>query len=502
MGGGSILAEHGQVRDLYVRHAGYDTLEIGFDLEAINQSEHQIGLYVDGELNQLLDGTATDSALAGLADGLHSLEAFVEAPGSMPPDRHGADYGARAWIKWPRSTDASTRGYKVYWDAGTDGNPDTLLATVSTMTIQRQRYALPDTGTGTGRVSFFGDFPAAEAAINAQLTLTIGAAGIAAFALGDTTGNVTIDKGSTVALCSGVWCTFHDDPDDYVENDAWTCDIGPKCEYLTSDLDADVYAFAVKAVDAAGNPSTALATRKVRIYDVPVALPSLATSYNAGTGVLSVTWNGTTAAAAGIETVRIYANYDSTLSLYADYIAEEAPAYSAAVAAAAIAFPATMPNGTLRFFVRPVGTNGVERKDMVLWLFNYPATAEDRKVKLGTPTNLKATPIAGGDVTFTWDYDQKPSDAATCFLLSWAETATFDWNSPSATVLIGTGTGFPVLSFAKTLGSDFETLGWAAVHIAVRASNGSGVLGPIASTSCTPDATPPAFAGSATGLQQ
>lgn len=439
---------------------------------------------VDGELVARVPAGVDAVALGVIEPGHHRIAVVPMGPEVVtPPDLHGADHGARAWVTWPASTDADTRAYRVYGDAGTGTlDTETVLAEVDAVVVHARPWSTATSGTGTGRVSIEGDWTGA--AVNTTFRIEIRAGGKFRHNVSGTwSAERSIAKGRGYVLFNGVRVTFHDDPGDYTTGDQHDFRVGPRTSWSSGELGSGTHQFAVAAVDAAGNEGSATAAAEVRIIRLPEGVTGL-----------SATWDGTeialawTLPAGSWDAVRIYANHNLDFDRLEDGIVEAGAWETLAGDATGHTFEPGL-EGTWRFVVRleKDGRVGDDAGAVTVDTALAPPSAG-----LNVPFDVTVTPGPGGTFTVAWAYSWAEGDDLDHFAVYVHTSETGTFAAPVAEVTPTRGPE-PVWRGSWTSGA-YGGERW----FTVRAVNSEDVETPNTDTTAgTPDATAPTITGDA-----
>jgi hypothetical protein len=480
----------GIIRNLNVLPAGFDSAEARFLFEAAVLTEYELGVYVDGGLIQRINSGSTQASLAGLLDGRHSISLASNRIGDIWPERHGDPQGSRAYLRWPRSSDTKVEQYQLFWDRGLGGSPNTLLAVLKDVTIDQRIYMKASTGQ-PGRITTFGHYTGSRP-VNDAIILDVKSDSTFAYstALG-LSGSGEWVQGLTIPLPYGTSATIHDDPADYNAESLYGIAIGPTNEYLTDDLEPGTYKFAVKAISKAGNVSSTVLQKTVRIIFVPDPVSDVVVSYAAG--AIGVTWSDPTV----LDGVRVYTNWDPIMGRFQSYIITDAPLATITPGTEAWTFDPGSVEGVLKYYLRPY--KGVEEcKDSTLRSFSFPPTPLNLGIVLGAPSNLKATAIAAGGIRVEWDYRFRGGDGLDEFHVS-IQGASGTPNFASNQVDAVDGEGFPVAHYSVDYAGPFM----GTKYVQVRAESPADTATTVSvEVSVVPDASLPTFAGDLRGVSQ
>lgn len=506
---GTGLPCSGKVRNLDVRQGALGTADIAYLHEVLNAELYSVGAYLDGEMAVKNPPDAREASVSALVEGVHTIEMFPNLSDDAWPPRHGAPDGQRAYVTWDRSTDSTTRGYNLYWDEGDGGAADVLLATITEMEVEVLQYAKPNVGSGIGRLSAFGSFNHTDP-INETLVIEItdNVLGEFSWTVGALSGTGEFGVvAETVTMPYGVAITFHDEASFYENGDEFHIAIGPANHFLTDELDPDTYQFTATALDAIdpddANESDPLTERSVVIPEVPDVITGYAADWMPNPP--DEEWHIVIDADENRDGVRMYTNYDRNAQVFRDYVMEDNAADEVITADPQefVFSPEPGVEGTLLFYLRPY-TGDIERKEVILYRLNFPATPAEKGILLGTPTNVTATPIADGKVRIEFDYQFQEGDDITVFQVAIQGGEPLDeFSSQGRTVNITAGTGvlgYLLQHFSYTSPDSFAAGTWYAGVRAVYEEdvtyNDSEVV------SFEPDDTPPDFEGNIYGISQ
>lgn len=483
----------GSVTNLDIEQTAHDSVNARWNYDVPNPSAYQLDVCVDGSTGQRVSSGTTDGAAAGLSDGQHTCAVYPHVIGMPAQSHRGALLGQRAYLQWTLSVDATTTAYKVYQDA-------VLVDTIEDMVIEALQYSR--LGTSFGRISTAGAYAStAPCNLAAYLLCTVSSSGITlslydSDALGTLLGQATVTGGQTVILGPGVQVTLHDDTADYTHGQGIAIRIGPRCWWLSEQLDPGAYAYTVTALDAAGNESSPLTARTVTVQTVPAEMEPIIT-WDADLSVWGIDPH---ADEGDFDTYNVYSNYIPSLGALVDDVCMDAPTASLNWDVG-WSFDQSMAAGTLRFYLRPV-LGGVERESLTLYTLTLPPTAIDLGIIIGNPTNLVLTALAAGRVQIEWDYRLRTDDDCATFSVELADNDDYT-GATTVSVAVATGTGYPVLHFTQVSDVDYAGLGWVPVYVRVTALTSASVACETpAEDSVTPDATAPSAPSSLLGGSQ
>jgi hypothetical protein len=478
----------GAARNLNLTTA-FDSVEAAWEYDGYSPDQHDAGLYIDGELRDRVAATRTRAAAAGLTDGLHTVTIAFDRSLIGWGERRGHPLGQRAYVRFARSTDSTTRSYRVYSDGGLGGDIDQLAGASSQITVQGFSRRLPMSGSGLGRASIAGT-PAAGDVLNAAVAIEITGSGLFDYAVGAETGSsIEFAAGDTIGLPHNVNVTFHDDAEDYQTGDTWSAWIGPQPALLTAQLAVGVHRFVATALDAAGNESEPLTLRAVRIVRVPEAINSIAIAHVSGQ--INVTWNN----AELYDAIRVYSNWSRVFNVFLPYVDLTFPHATLDGDTTEWTFDPGGVEGQLMFYARPV-LDGIEREEFALQSTTFPPTPIDQGYVLGQLFDLKLEARAGGDVMVSTLYRFAERDSlhhvAIYVVAGGTNPNTIDWQSPDIEIARAQAVGYPVAGFAAISEphGDAEVLD---VYVRAAADAGNTILSDYLVGTVTTDAAPPSF---------
>lgn len=426
-----------------------------------------------------------------LSDGGHDVRVVAWEDWVRPvPDIIGDFSGRRAYLDWSAASETDLAAYRVYWDEGDAGDADALLASVSVIEVQaadggeRPRLAAVSSGTGTGRLTVGGSY--AGTAVNETWTVAV------ASQTGDG-GTLTLDRGAgagdarewrsgvAVMLADGVWARLADDAADYDVGDEWEFRVGPRTWFLSGELEAGTYQFAVAPVDRAGNEGTATSAVSVVIAPGPDAPSGVVAVWNSVAETITITWTDP----AALDDIVIYSNWNAVFEDIEPYVLEDSPL--AVVSAATETYVLTLPGGTegtFLFYVRARESGVEDGNASLIRVVASQATVAD----LGEPVVVEALPGAGGSLLVTAAVDLRdgtPDDLA----LYVFDTASPDWSIATAEEVVAfAGSGVPIATQTITAAGPFT----GTKYVAVRAvDGGSNETGNTAVVAVTADSTAP-----------
>lgn len=402
----------GRVLDLQVEPLEDGTARANFLYDGTNPEDYELGFYLDGNLIQRVPADASEGIdLVNLEDGGHTIDSFPVMKGDVTPNRHGNEQGQRAYLEWERSTDPSTVGYRIYWDAGTGDETDQLLQEVTEMEIPTLKHNRGD--STAGRVTLWGGFTGYQL-MNGSIEVTVSSDGTYTYSGLGGSGGGAWSTGQTISLPLGSWMKVEDDAEAYAGDITYSLPVGPAPRYLSGVLEPGVYNFRVVAVDQAPLESTASDLRTVRILDVPPELPGQEIAWDDDTETITLSWSPVAAVSAGILWVHVYANVsDHDGGLIAEHVNPDVPMRVVSAALGSTSFEGY--NGALKVYLRPVNVAGIEREDVAMWAFSMPPAPGEVDTVLETPSDLTAAVLPNGDLQVIWSYRVRPGDQLTEF---------------------------------------------------------------------------------------
>lgn len=439
-------------------------------------------VYVDSELRQVLAPGVENASIGGLIPGEHRVEVFLMADGAVPRDRHRHFGGKHAWITWPWITaPADVESVDVYYSGSLGGGflaSPAFIANVATRIVERKSYSLCDGGTGTGRLSSYGQY-LGDGTDNGLYTITITGPGTADYD-GLLSGSFTFEPGITIQLPLGVFVQFHDALDDYATNDEFLVHVGIQNFYRAGELPEGLYYFGVRAKDFAGNADSTASidpSSAVKIVHAPGSVTGAAWSYDSGTGVATLSW--TDPSDVDLAAVRVYTNWDPVTETFHDHIYERIHYASVAAGVEEWMFDTTDIDGALKVYLRPIDSTGNENQSIELLAFNCPPTAEDLNLVLNPPINLQAEAAAAGAINVSWDYlviptdENNDADSMDSFAY-WIDTSPPDFSTtPTGTFLDSPDNAIGILyMYSETLAGPY--VNGTTYYIGVRATDGAG----------------------------
>lgn len=377
-----------------------------FALESDYSSEQHPVIVLDGEIAEILPTGVRQTALP-VAAGRHDLRIETYREGEVLPDYHG-DYedARRVFIRWPHG-DSTTALYKVYYDNRT-GTADQLYATVSGVAISKMRMAGPATGTGTGRVSIYGNYIGTT--VNDTLTVTITGDGAASWAFNGDSGTLAFFAGAVISLPYGILVEFHDPESRYAADDTYTAFIGVANWLLTSELTEGRYLFTVSAVDAAGNASTVLTAKSFHVIHGPNSVSSASITYDSDTSEIVLGWRPP--ADSDLAAVDIFTNLDKAFGLPGQYVLEDNAYAQLAASATSYRIAAdSLPDGEYMFYIRTRDADGRSDRSIQMLRMSLPYVPPG----LSAPAKVTATQLAGGLIRVAWSYHSQRQDPVAGF---------------------------------------------------------------------------------------
>jgi hypothetical protein len=290
-----------------------------------------------------------------------------------------------------------------------------------------------------------------------------------------------------------------DDPEDY-DGTALSIAAGPATEYTTAEVASGSHTVAVAALDAAGNAANAL-TGAASV----LALPAAASGATWGWASYAATLSGT--AAAGLDGITIYSNYQPATDELLDAVITDAGAaatYNPTTGAWSRSIQLTSSTaGVLRVMACPVSAAGIERPDGSEYSISVPPTPLDLGVVIGPVGELAAVAGADGDISVSCAYRYQDGDALHSVLV-WVKselTATSALGTPTITILATAGVGYPLALFSAECGLSLSTGDTRYVYAVAQTALGARgtYSGPV---TVVADATAPTHTGTVTGAAQ
>lgn len=455
----------GRLRNLEGKESQRRAAIMAWEHEGAEQApDALVYAYVDGALRS--DATAAEESLplSFLGAGDSSVQLLTAGASESPPDTLLDPFGQNAMLFWTPSPSPDCAGYNIY-----SSDTGLLVDEVREVVVQSLVRQAPNSGAGAGRISAWGAVPVGIA-VNGLMAVTITAEGAAEWSInGSAAVAFEFVQGSVVALDYGVQLAFHDPVEAYLAADSWNIQVGPRANWTSGALTPGTHTFSVAAVDVAGNESAQVTAAGVYVLDIPGAVGGVVSSYTPGAGDLEVTFTQP----AGALGVRVYTNFNPHTGLFEDYVATDGLPYAdIAAPAGSWTFNPGAEEGQLLFYLRPYNSE-CEREDGTLHRFHFPPEPADLGLEITEPTSLAASPLAGGLWRLEWDQLRVPAEASTEFLIYRVEAGQeIDFTAPAvATVQRSSGQGRPARHFVY----DHPTPeAFAAVRLAVRASDGSG----------------------------
>ena len=431
-----------------------------------------------------------------LGEGLHEVLVIpIRQTDTEIPRIVGNVFGNRAFISWGRVDVPDLAAYRVLWNEGT-GAADTLLATITLPEAGQVSAEPPTSGTGTGRLSVLGVYSGPRR--NGEWLVEVNASSQVTVDKGDGAGDpIEIVEGASVGIGDGLSIFFHDDPDDYVDGDSFAFFVGIQSEWTSDSLEEGSYAFAVQAVDEAGNQSASSSSVTVVIPHVLPPPEGVAVSWEdgAGLGKVTVSWDAATDAA--VDGVAIFSNWDAMFGTLREHVIEDWPLDIVSTATGTefeLSIPADNP-GEFLFYVRNVDDEGRWEDNAVLRRIQIDAEDGGGIPDIPAPVIVAARAGAGGSVILTVDVDTRIDGQVEDYQVY--SGASEDWDVLAVDVQEEfTYDANGVIRAEFTVAGPFaETLRWFGVRMTVTmdAAPSVQVEGPRSNlVSVTPDNTAPA----------
>lgn len=349
------------------------------------------------------EGTALQAfTLTTLEAGTHTVRAQLHRERFVTVEEFaGTESGGETvFLRWTRSTSADVAAYRIEWDqADSDW---TTLADVSEIRPDHVSAALPDSGTGTGRLTSDGAWTGD--ATNAKWRVKI-AASTSQFQVDPGSGTFgaarDIIRDAPNPIGDGLSVTFDSASSSYLTGDTWEIWVGPRTRYITAPLASGTHQFRVSALDDAGNQSAATSAVSVVVDPDPAPPSSLAvSSYNASTRVFTLAATG----ADGGSTYKLFSNYDVTTNTLSQSVIYDYPvATRSGPGALTLTCTTGNPEGAYLFVCRrEVSGRNSRNFDAVEYLL--PAGENT----IAVPANVQAFPAAEGRIRVTYSQDIAP----------------------------------------------------------------------------------------------
>lgn len=400
----------GEIGNANARQGDLQTAFLTFDHVHPDPGEyHRFGVY----RNRGLEGEATEEGgwdSAPLAEGTHELLAYITRITDWGfPTLWGDVDGRRVYLNWEASGAGDTRAYRVYWDSG-GGTIDygTALATVDRLEADESARPPrpPTSGTGAGRLSVWGQHRGD--AVNALWAVEVTGPGVYQWDVGSGLDGVdkAIAQGGSVVLPGGLRLTFGDEPSAYDTGDRWEFRVGPRTWWVSADIGAGSWKFAVTAVDAAGNESAASGERTVVVDPRPRPPTDQAGTWANGTRTVTLTW---TASPDGVAGYRVYSDWRQLTGELEDAVLEDGPIQTAGPGAETVDVVLTGSGdiGPVRFYVRAYDAKGREERNDSLVTVICQAVPPSL---LDAPSLISVEPGVGGVLTATWLQSRPPPE--------------------------------------------------------------------------------------------
>lgn len=493
MAGSSPL--DGEIRDLsassFFNGARVEWEHVGVDPDTTG---HLHALIINGELFKLLPGTESATAsLEKLSDGNVRIDVrTIRGSTAILPEFFGFPYGRRAYLDWIPSDNEDVRSYKVFQKASGDAE-FSLIQTVDTIDVHRERTKGVATGTGSGTVEIGGTFTGDDT--NEEFTIEISSGTFRHNLTGSWSAYKTIQQDSLFYLDYGVTLIFNNEVSDYDDGDTYTFRVGPLNYFITNELDEDTYDFKIKAVDAAGNESDYNTEDTVKIIHLPNSVSSLSASWD-GTNI-DLSW--TLPDDNDLDAVYIYTNLNKTTQVLEDNIIESGPYWESAGTTTNLQVAPSV-DGEWKFLVRTVDTQG--RINDSIQLVSVDTTDIPTETALNSPENLELTLLPSGGVSldwnYKWDFGTDLSEFRVYYGISENALQTDISNGTVyETIEVESTVGF--VSYSLDIEEDLTGNGSEAFFV-VRASDGTSETQNTTSTSITLDADAPTLSGSTNAL--
>lgn len=444
-------------------------------------SQELLAVTLDGDLVAVLPAQSVQFGMTGLADGEHRIDVHPICGDALRiPDLHGADYGKRAYILWPASTDPTAASYAVY----RDGDLEEILGG---STIHPVEHEAPQSGTGTGRVSIRGDWSGANP-INQAFAVRVAAGTTFQHNLsGSWSTPQPFVASGLYDLDFGVTVQFHGLPATYDAGDQWDFRVGPPTAWDSGELPEGTHVFTVAARDAAGNESDPLTAVSVVIVHRPGPVTAMAATWDGEDIFLS--W--ALPAELDLSAVLVFANYGNAFERLGETVIEDSPWLTLAPNAEGYSF--TPPaSGTWRFQIR---TKDADGRVSDLAEIVEVETGVPTGIALNVPDAIEATPIAGGAILLSWQYEWSGGEDAVEFRVYVHEDENApDFTTPAA-IVEALRSERPVDAF------DWDSPAYVGARwFTVRASDGTVETANVDLTEGVPDAAPPTFSGDTMGV--
>ena len=311
--------------------------------------------------------------------------------------------------------DADLAAYRVYWDSGTGVvDYNTPLDEVTAIGPERRTNARPDSGTGTGRVSVWGEYRGASR--NETWAVEVTAAGI--WQLDSGSGLDGIDRdillGFAYVLPGGPRVAFVDDPGDYEVGDRWEFRLGVETGWMSEEMDPGTYLFGVTAVDEAGNESAVGVERTVTVDPRPRPPSNIVGAWDDNYRVVALNWD---ASPDVVDGYRIYSNWRTNMNELAEAVLEDGPimAREAVATDADVVLGGSGDPGTLLFYVRSVDSRGRECGNATLVRVECAGTLTS---VVSAPEMISVEAAAGGTFVLTWLQDRNEGDPVSVWIYS------------------------------------------------------------------------------------
>jgi len=463
-------------------------IAIGFEADSQIADRARVALAVDGEVVADAPASGGEVSALGLGDGVHDIGLGIESSRWLSDPFVTDGVRNRARVRWTASPSDDVRSYRIYEKQGIPGDW-TLAGTQDRIEAARVAYAPPDGETTGGRVTVLGAYRGDACNVDWHIQIVADDS----FKVDPGTGTygdaISISRGAAVSIGGGMTAVFHDAPTAYTEGDTWTWRVGPRCEWVSDDVDGGVgplyggMYYRVNAVDGAGNESAN--------YDVPLPfrpdynpLPPTSPAVTYAGGTFSFTFS---APESWITKYRLYSNYskdfgDLETDVIFDYhLAEWTCEGTEESPYAGDWTPDATPDGEWMFTIRAYNeVAGRDSKNNDYFTYTLP----DGSLDVAAPFDVSATAGEGGTIVLSWYYDTR-NGTPTAFNIYQHDTETPVFTSP-------------VASPASTItGVEFGPQTWtsdalgAQKWFTVRAVVGGAESANVDVATDTPDATAP-----------
>lgn len=390
--GNNVLSNtDGKIRDLNIKPY-FAGCQITFSHEGGSDGiDYRYAVVLDGKIEEIL--TTTQTAIEMVSDGYHWIDILILKPDQLKlNDAHYNCYSRRAYLKWDASANTDVVSYDI-WDEALPCLDYYYLDNVGNISLHQDSFFYKTSGTGTGRLSIFGDYTGPDC--NKTITITIGDGIFTHNLSGTTSDDIALTKG-LYNIGYGIYIKFEDDESLYDENDTFTFIVGPKIDYTTDILSEGNYKYEVKAVDTANNKSAlSLGSNIVNITHNPDDVTGETISFDGTDFTISWTLPDDT-----FDNVLVYTNYNSTTSELEDYLIEDIwQTLDNDVEELIYTAPTT---GNFKFQIKTINGDLISDGSSILEMDISDASTY---LNLNNPENLAATPQASGKVNITFGYN-------------------------------------------------------------------------------------------------